>query len=217
MPPRAQSRAAFKVLLLGDSSVGKTCLLRRATGGKDAKEEISMSTLSTVGVDLAALDVLVEKDKVRLQIWDTAGQEKYRSIAESFYRGAAGIFLTYDLTRKATFASIETWLASISAHTEGAGAVVVVLLANKSDLAAAREVSEASGRAAAATLGFDFCEVSALTGEGVQEAVVAMAASLLARARAAPPTAGKRGFAEVDFVELAERPEPPPPADSCAC
>lgn len=192
-------------------------MLRRATAG--SKDTVPMSTLSTVGVDLAALDVSVDTDKVRLQLWDTAGQEKYRSIAESFYRGAAGIFLVYDLSRKTTFASIETWLASISAHTAGAGAVEVVLLANKADLAGtAREVSEASGRAAADKLGFAFFEVSALSGAGVEAAVAAMATRLLARARTASTAGTKRGFAQVDFVELAERSEPPSPvADSCSC
>ena len=232
-----------KVVLLGDSSVGKTCLLRRAAAGAapagaaGAGDDALMSTLSTVGVDLATLDVRVppaaasgssgsgsSATAVRLQVWDTAGQEKYRSIAESFYRGAAGILLVYDISRKATFTNIQTWLASIAAHTAGAGSLEVVLVGNKSDLASsARAVSEASGRAAAAALGIPFFECSAKTGANVAAAVEVLAARMLARARAASG-AGASGprstFASVDFVQLAERREESPgdtPAGGCEC
>jgi Ras-related protein Rab-1A len=233
----------FKVVVLGDSAVGKTCLLRRAAAGGAAAgaDAAMMSTLSTVGVDLASLDVRLpaasgsatsgggrgaaadEKGVVvRLQVWDTAGQEKYRSIAESFYRGAAGILLVYDITRKSSFTNIQTWLASITAHTAGAGSLEVVLVGNKSDLASSRAVSEAAGREAAAALGIPFFEVSALTGAGVQAAVETLAARMLARARLTGAAGGgsRAAFSSVNFVQLAERQEAPPgasPAGGCEC
>ena len=197
-----------------------------AGGAGAAAPAADMNTLSTVGVDLASLDVRVPENggssTVRLQLWDTAGQEKYRSIAESFYRGAAGIILVYDVTRRETFLSFERWLASITANT-AIGNLELVLVGNKADLVAsapgARAVTEAAGREAAAALDMPHFEASALTGANVAAAVETLAARLLARARSAATAEPSRtGFAPVDFVSLAERAEAPRvAAGGCDC
>jgi len=236
-PPKAAKPQTFKVVLLGDSSVGKTCLLRSmlrqsgaggAGGAGAAAPAAEMNSLSTVGVDLANLDVRMPGDgaaappsTVRLQLWDTAGQEKYRSIAESFYRGAAGIILVYDVTKRESFLSIGRWLESIAAHT-AIGNLELVLVGNKTDLLStpgARAVTEAAGREAAAALDMPFFEASALSGANVVPAVDALAARLLARARAAATSSSpsRAGFAPVDFVSLAEKAEAPPPAAAGGC
>ena len=214
-PPPPQ---AFKVVILGDSTVGKTCLVRRIVAGRDGGS-IDLDTLSTVGVDLATVVRQPSHGglKARLQIWDTAGQERYRSIAESFYRGAAGIVLVYDVTRRGTFSNIELWLSSIAAHSNGAQ---LVLLGNKLDLAeaaaGAREVTAAGGAAAAAQLGLPFFEVSARTGAGVEEAFDELARRLLERAAAPPPRDG--GARAVDFSSLADREASAAAAkEGCSC
>jgi len=215
--------AQYKVVLLGDSGTGKTSLVKRVSAGASGTAE-TISTLSTVGVDLA---VISRGKHVKLQCWDTAGQEKYRSIAESFYRGADGVMLVYDVTRAASFEGVATWLQGISAHDGGARAAAIVLVGNKADLPAARQVTAAGGAAAAAQLGAGFFETSALTGASVDAAfddlaarVAARAAAAAAAAAAAGAPAPARGFVPVDFASLAAREEAAAAAADgarCAC
>ncbi|KAK8476415.1 hypothetical protein V6N11_068368 [Hibiscus sabdariffa] len=98
----------FKVVLIGDSGVGKSNLLSRFT-----KNEFSLESKSTIGVEFATRSIRVDDKVVKAQIWDTAGQERYRAITSAYYRGAVGALLVYDVTRHVTFENVERWLKEL--------------------------------------------------------------------------------------------------------
>ncbi|KAK4271651.1 hypothetical protein QN277_020312 [Acacia crassicarpa] len=124
----------FKVVLIGDSGVGKSNLLSRFT-----KNEFSHGSKSTIGVEFATRSISVEDKVVKAQIWDTAGQERYRAITSAYYRGAVGALIVYDMTRRVTYESVERWLKELRGHTDTN--IVVMLVGNKSDLCHLRAVS----------------------------------------------------------------------------
>ena len=117
----------FKVLLVGDCGVGKTSLIRRFTKGY-----FSESQSSTIGVDFGMKTLDVHGDKIKLQCWDTAGQEKFRALTQSYYRNADAVILVFDITKKGTFASIPQWLSDVQKYTSKN--TVRVLVGNKTDL-----------------------------------------------------------------------------------
>lgn len=119
----------LKVLLLGDSAVGKTCLLMRFTD-----DRFSSQFISTVGVDFKSKVLALGGERIKLQIWDTAGQESFRSITRSYYRGAAGALLVYDITRRETFNHLSRWLEE--ARQNGNPDMVIMLIGNKADMEA---------------------------------------------------------------------------------
>uniref|UniRef100_A0AC11CQ30 RAB26, member RAS oncogene family n=1 Tax=Ovis aries TaxID=9940 RepID=A0AC11CQ30_SHEEP len=125
---------AFKVMLVGDSGVGKTCLLVRFKDGAF----LAGTFISTVGIDFRNKVVDVDGMKVKLQIWDTAGQERFRSVTHAYYRDAHALLLLYDVTNKASFDSIQAWLTEIQEHAQDD--VVLMLLGNKVDSAQERAV-----------------------------------------------------------------------------
>jgi len=107
----------FKVVLIGDSGVGKSNLLSRFT-----RNEFSLDSKSTIGVEFATKSIVAEGKTIKAQIWDTAGQERYRAITSAYYRGAVGALLVYDISKHATFENVERWLKELRDHAE-AGAV----------------------------------------------------------------------------------------------
>ena len=118
----------FKIVLVGDSGVGKTNLL---TGF--SKNEFSLESKTTIGVEFATKTITTEQGHViKAQIWDTAGQDRYRAIASSYYKGAAGALVVYDITKPNSFANVEKWLKELRDH--GAEDMVLMLIGNKSDL-----------------------------------------------------------------------------------
>ncbi|VFQ97117.1 unnamed protein product [Cuscuta campestris] len=123
----------FKVVLIGDSGVGKSNLLSRFT-----KNEFSSESKSTIGVEFATRTIQVDDKVIKAQIWDTAGQERYRAITSAYYRGAVGALLVYDITRKVTFENVQRWLKELRDHTDQN--IVVMLAGNKSDLRHLRAV-----------------------------------------------------------------------------
>ena len=152
----------YKVLLLGDSTVGKTCILLKYTD--KVFQDIHMMT---IGLDyrLKAMKLKNGKD-VKLQIWDTAGQDRFRSITKNFYRGSHGIILIYDVTSLKTFENIKSWVTQI--HEEISDKVVIYLVGNKVDKEEERKVSTAEGKKLADELGLPFIETSAKTGDNIE-------------------------------------------------
>ncbi|KAK2493309.1 hypothetical protein MC885_012971 [Smutsia gigantea] len=133
----------FKVVLIGESGVGKTNLLSRFT-----RNEFSHDSRTTIGVEFSTRTVLLGTAAVKAQIWDTAGLERYRAITSAYYRGAVGALLVFDLTKHQTYAVVERWLKELYDHAEAT--IVVMLVGNKSDLNQAREVPTEEARMFAA-------------------------------------------------------------------
>lgn len=157
----------FKLLLIGDSGVGKTCLLFRF-----AENSFNPTFISTIGIDFKIQTVEIDGKRIKLQVWDTAGQERFRTITTAYYRGAMGILLVYDVTNKKTFENITNWLRNIEEHA--AEGVEQLLVGNKSDQEDRRLITEEQGQLLAVQHGIDFIECSALSGENVREAFFRM-------------------------------------------
>ncbi|XP_052203507.1 ras-related protein RABA5a-like [Diospyros lotus] len=150
----------FKIVLVGDSAVGKSNLLARF-----ARNEFYANSKSTIGVEFQTQKMDIDGKEVKAQIWDTAGQERFRAVTSAYYRGAVGALLVYDISRRQTFGNIGRWLNEL--HTHSDMNVVTVLVGNKSDLKDAREVSTAEGKALAEEQGLFFIETSALDSSNV--------------------------------------------------
>ncbi|KVH88523.1 Ran GTPase [Cynara cardunculus var. scolymus] len=149
----------FKLLLIGDSSVGKSCLLLRF-----ADDSYVDSYISTIGVDFKIRTVELDGKTIKLQIWDTAGQERFRTITSSYYRGAHGIIIVYDVTEMESFNNVKQWLSEIDRYANES--VCKLLVGNKCDLAFADE------------LGIPFLETSAKDSVNVEQAFLTMAAEI---------------------------------------
>ncbi|KNC49530.1 uncharacterized protein AMSG_11887 [Thecamonas trahens ATCC 50062] len=183
-----------KVLIIGASGVGKTCLLTRF-----CDEVTPSSTISTIGIDFKTKVVKVDGTAMRLLVYDTAGQEKYRTITSSFYRGSAGVVLVYDVTDEASFHSIsELWMPRLE-ELSGKN-VSKVLVGNKIDKEAARTVPTRLGEGLADEFGIPFFETSAMTGDGVENAFLHLAAAI--KARVLDPVAEQRATADDPAVIL---------------
>ncbi|XP_010919004.2 ras-related protein RABA1f [Elaeis guineensis] len=153
----------FKVVLIGDSGVGKSNLLSRFT-----RNEFSLESKSTIGVEFATRSIHVDDKVVKAQIWDTAGQERYRAITSAYYRGAVGALLVYDVTRHVTFENVERWLKELRDHTDSN--IVIMLVGNKADLRHLRAVSTEDAKAFAERESTFFMETSALESTNVENA-----------------------------------------------
>ena len=172
----------FKVLMLGDSGVGKTSLTRRFV-----QDEFSTSYMHTIGIDFLEKIIEIstnesEKVKVKLQIWDTAGQERFRSLIRPYYRGASGVVLVYDVTDESTFEHLKQWLVSINENISDCQVVHKIIVGNKLDLAdeGHRRVNKERGNVLAKGCKCSFMEVSAKDGRGVEEAFAKLAQTVVA-------------------------------------
>ena len=146
---------AYKILLLGDTSVGKTCFLKRYTD-----DTFQDAYLSTIGFDFKFKNVELKSGKtVRVQLWDTAGQERFRTISKSYYKGAHGIILIYDVTSKKSFENIRKWLNNIK--EEASSKIVIRLVGNKIDCEEERKVTKEEGEALAKSCDLKLFEASA--------------------------------------------------------
>ncbi|KAJ3436888.1 ras and ef-hand domain-containing protein [Anaeramoeba flamelloides] len=149
-----------KVVIIGNSSVGKTSLLLHYT------EHRFRSTLeSTIGIDYREKDLVVSNQEVHLQIWDTAGQERFKTITRSYYRNCDGIIVVYDVTQTESFEQVKGWVESVHKYAEEE--VPILVIGNKIDLSSKRAVNERQGKELAKTLGTEFIETSAKTGVNI--------------------------------------------------
>lgn len=155
----------FKYIIIGDTGVGKSCLLLQFTD----KRFQPVHDL-TIGVEFGARMISIDGKQIKLQIWDTAGQEAFRSITRSYYRGAAGALLVYDVTRRDTFNHLTNWLEDARHHSNSN--MVIMLIGNKSDLDSRREVRKEEGEGFAREHGLIFMETSAKTAANVEEAFI---------------------------------------------
>ncbi|KAF5929409.1 hypothetical protein HPG69_013705 [Diceros bicornis minor] len=130
----------FKVVLIGDSGVGKSNLLSRFT-----RNEFNLESKSTIGVEFATRSIQVDGKTIKAQIWDTAGQERYRAITSAYYRGAVGALLVYDIAKHLTYENVERWLKELRDHADSN--IVIMLVGNKSDLRHLRAVPTDEARA----------------------------------------------------------------------
>ncbi|XP_041127193.1 ras-related protein Rab-3B-like [Polyodon spathula] len=144
----------FKLLIIGNSSVGKTSFLFRY-----ADDSFSNSFVSTVGIDFKVKTVYRNDKRVKLQIWDTAGQERYRTITTAYYRGAMGFILMYDICNEESFNAVQDWATQIKTYSWDNAQVILV--GNKCDMEDERLVPAEKGRSLADQLGFEYFEASA--------------------------------------------------------
>lgn len=153
----------FKVVLIGDSGVGKSNLLSRFT-----RNEFNLESKSTIGVEFATRSINVDGKTVKAQIWDTAGQERYRAITSAYYRGAVGALLVYDIAKHQTYENVTRWLKELRDHADAN--IVIMLVGNKSDLKHLRAVSTDEAKQFATENGLSFIETSALDASNVESA-----------------------------------------------
>lgn len=162
----------FKLLLIGDSGVGKTCLLFRFSD-----DAFNTTFISTIGIDFKIKTVELGGKKIKLQIWDTAGQERFHTITTSYYRGAMGIMLVYDITNGKTFENISKWLRNIDEHANED--VEKMILGNKCDMEDKRQVPKERGDGIAREHGIPFLETSAKANINVEKAFMDLAQAIL--------------------------------------
>ncbi|TDH04144.1 hypothetical protein EPR50_G00149280 [Perca flavescens] len=153
----------FKVVLIGESGVGKSNLLSRFT-----KNEFNHDSRTTIGVEFSTRTVQLDNYAIKAQIWDTAGLERYRAITSAYYRGAVGALLVYDISKHLTYESIDRWLKELFDHADPH--IVVMLLGNKRDLDTLRTVPTEEAKDFAEKRGLMFMETSALDSTNVENA-----------------------------------------------
>jgi Ras-related protein Rab-8A len=159
---RANYDELIKLLLIGDSGVGKSCLLLRFSD-----DTFTTSFITTIGIDFKIRTIELDNRRIKLQIWDTAGQERFRTITTAYYRGAMGILLVYDVTDESSFNNIRNWIRNIELHASDN--VNKILVGNKADMdESKRAVPTAKGQALADEFGIKFFETSAKTNLNVE-------------------------------------------------
>lgn len=151
----------FKVVLIGDSGVGKSNLLSRFT-----RNEFNLDSKSTIGVEFATRSIQVDSKTIKAQIWDTAGQERYRAITSAYYRGAVGALLVYDISKHQTYENVIRWLKELRDHADAN--IVIMLVGNKSDLRHLRAVPTEEAKAFASENHLSFIETSAFDASNVE-------------------------------------------------
>ena len=152
----------YKVIIIGDTSVGKSNILTRYI-----KDEFSLNTKSTVGVELGIKFLKIKNINSKIQIWDTAGQERYRAITSSYFKGSNGCFIVYDITNETSFDNIEKWYEQIQSETSKE--IPIVLVGNKCDLENERKVPTEKAKDKAKNLKCAFFETSALNGINIDK------------------------------------------------
>ncbi|KAH8741900.1 rab1a protein [Cryptosporidium ryanae] len=161
----------FKLVLIGDSGVGKSCLLLRF-----ADDSFTDSYITTIGVDFRFRTIKIGDKVIKLQIWDTAGQERFRTITSAYYRGADGVVLVYDTTSSSSFEHIDDWVTEVNRYTTDS---TKILVGNKCDLESQKMIDVSKGKKKAQELGIDFMEASAKNSTNVEECFINISRKLL--------------------------------------
>lgn len=161
----------FKLLLIGDSGVGKTSILFRFSD-----DSFTSTFISTIGIDFKIRTIELDGKKIKLQIWDTAGQERFRTITTAYYRGAMGIMLVYDVTSEKSFENITQWIKNIETHASDD--VEKMILGNKCDMNDKRVVSTEAGEQLAEEYNVTLMETSAKSNINIEEAFTSMARNI---------------------------------------
>lgn len=176
-PARARADYDYlvKLLLIGDSGVGKSCLLLRFSD-----DSFTTSFITTIGIDFKIRTIELDGKRIKLQIWDTAGQERFRTITTAYYRGAMGILLVYDVTDESSFNNIRNWIRNIEQHASDN--VNKILVGNKADMdESKRAVPTSQGQALADEYGIKFFETSAKTNFNVEQVFFSIARDIKQR------------------------------------
>ena len=180
----------FKLILVGDSYVGKTNIL-----SKYIKDEFNLNTKSTVGVEFGTKILKIEDKIIKAQIWDTAGQERYKSITSTYYKGAKGAFIVYDITNRLSFESVDKWIQDLNLNSDKN--ITLLLIGNKKDLADKREVTTEEGEEKAKSFGLAFLETSALTGENIDKVFDYILKEVFTKI-----TIEKKNSGEIDYINI---------------
>lgn len=165
-----QKNGVYKILVLGDSKVGKSCLILRYT-----EDQFSEDFLTTIGVDFKVKNINIENQDYKLQIWDTAGQEQFRSITQSFYRNSHGVLVVFDLSDRESFESVPTWINSVLQSCESP--INIILVGNKCDLD--HVVSKEEAKDLASSFNIKYIETSAKNNLNVDEAFSCLAEDVI--------------------------------------
>jgi Ras-related protein Rab-1A len=169
----------LKLLLIGDSGVGKSCLMLLF-----ADDSCKWSYIGTIGIDFKVQTIQLDGKTVKLQIWDTAGQERFRTISANYYRGAHGIIVVYDVTNRESYNNVKQWMQEIDRY--GNKKVNLLIVGNKCDLTADKVVDYTTAKEYVDQLGITFMEVSAKNATNVEKAFVTMAAEIKDKDKVAP-------------------------------
>ncbi|XP_050212241.1 ras-related protein RABA4c-like [Mercurialis annua] len=157
----------FKIVLIGDSAVGKSQLLARF-----ARNEFNLDSKATIGVEFQTKTLTIDHKTVKAQIWDTAGQERYRAVTSAYYRGAVGAMLVYDITKRQSFDHVAKWLEELRGHADNN--IVIMLVGNKSDLGSLRAVPTEDAKEFAQKESLFYMETSALESINVESAFISV-------------------------------------------
>ena len=160
---------SYKVLLLGNSSVGKTCILIRFS-----EDTFNDNYEVTIGLNYRIKTITLDNTPIKMQIWDTSGEEKFKAIAKNFYRGAHGVLLIYDICQKSSFLDVKGWIEQIIENTDN-DEIVMILCGNKSDMEKERVISKEEGENLAKNYGIPFFECSAKNNINIDEIFNTMA------------------------------------------
>ena len=164
----------FKLIIVGDTNVGKTNIMSKYT-----KDQFNITSKSTIGVEFGTKILEIDNKKVKAQIWDTAGQERYKSITSAYYKGAKGAFIVYDITNKSTFESVDKWIKDLNSY--GDKNLTMLLIGNKSDLEDKRIINKEEGEEKAKSFELGFIETSAYNGDNIDQAFDIMLKEVLKR------------------------------------
>ena len=178
----------FKIIVIGDSSVGKTNLLSRFV-----KNQFSSDSKPTIGVDFATKTVSIDRKNIKVQVWDTAGQERFKAFSSAYYNGSHAAIVVYDITNRESYENVKNWVLELKTHLDIKN-LVVMLIGNKSDLDSTRVITEEEGRALAEEFDFFFMETSAKKNEAneVSKAFMVIIEEVLQRNPESPQKTGDR-------------------------